>query len=289
MKFALFVGCNIPSRVSQYAEATEAVFKKLDIELEEFTEFNCCGFPARNINHRAFLLSAAKNLAITEAAGLDLMVMCKCCYGTLKNAEYQLRRDPDLKIDINTVLEKEKLHYEGSVRINHLLSVLHRDVGLEKLKPFISKTFNGLQVAVSCGCHALRPSIVTDFDDPVSPRLFDDLAEITGAYSVDWSRKLDCCGAPLTGINDQLGKDMILKKIASAKDAGAHFVCTACPYSQIQFDWVQNRMAADKENWESLAPILYPQLLGLSMAIDEDTLGLSKNRLDHENITSFLM
>ncbi len=289
MKFALFVGCNIPARVSQYAEATEAVFKKLDIELVEFTEFNCCGYPARNINHRAFVLSAAKNLAIAEAAGLNLMAMCKCCYGTLKTAEYQLRQDADLKSDINTILGREKLHYEGSVRINHLLSVLHRDVGLEKLKPFISKTFNGLQIATSYGCHALRPSMVTEFDDPVSPQLFDELVEITGAYSVDWARKLDCCGAPLTGINDRLGMDMALKKISSAKDAGAHFVCTACPYTQIQFDWVQNRMAANTENYEPLAPILYPQLLGLSMEIDEDTLGLSKNRLDLSHITSFLM
>ena len=28
MKFALFVGCNIPSRVSQYGEATAAVFSR---------------------------------------------------------------------------------------------------------------------------------------------------------------------------------------------------------------------------------------------------------------------
>ena len=82
---------------------------------------------------------------------------------------------------------------------------------------------------------------------------------------------------------------MALKKISSAKDAGAHFVCTACPYTQIQFDWVQNRMAANTENYESLAPILYPQLLGLCMEIDENTLGLSKNRLDLSHITSFLM
>jgi heterodisulfide reductase subunit B len=33
MKFALFQGCNIPSRVAQYADATRAVSHKLDIEL----------------------------------------------------------------------------------------------------------------------------------------------------------------------------------------------------------------------------------------------------------------
>jgi heterodisulfide reductase subunit B len=106
---------------------------------------------------------------------------------------------------------------------------------------------------------------------------------------VDWTRKLDCCGAPLTGINDRLAMDMALKKLASAKEAGAHFLCTACPYTHLQFDWVRHRMAADTENWEAIATILYPQLLGLSMGIDAQSLGLSKGSFDLTTMTSFLM
>lgn len=289
MKFALFEGCNIPARVTQYADATKAVFDKLDIELVELTEFNCCGYPVRNIDQRAFILSAAKNLALAETAGLELMAMCKCCYGSLKKAEYALNSDHDLKQEINAVLAKEKLHYAGHVRINHLLTVLHGEVGLEALKPLILKTYNGLQIAVSYGCHALRPSKITGFDDPVAPTLFDELVEITGAYSVDWSRKLDCCGAPLTGVNDSLAMDMALNKINSARQAGAHYICTACPYTHLQFDWVQNEMAGRSGDWEPLAAILYPQLLGLSMGIDEQTLGLSENRLGLADITSYLI
>ena len=289
MKFASFIGCNIPARVSQYADATAAVFEKLDIELVEFADFNCCGYPVRNIDHRAFVISAAKNLAVAEAAGLDIMAMCKCCYGSLKKAEDVLSRNQDLKAEVNTILAKEKLHYEGRVRINHLLTVLHRDVGLKNLEPFILRSYSGIQIAVSYGCHALRPSKFTKFDDPVSPVLFDELVEVTGAYSVDWNRKLDCCGAPLTGINDKLAMDMTLKKITSAHEAGAHFLCIACPYTQLQFDQVQHRMAAGTENWEPIAPILYPQLLGLCMGIDEHTLGLSKGSFELTNITSFLM
>ena len=289
MKFALFEGCNIPARVKQYADATQAVFNKLDIELIEIADFNCCGYPVRNVDQRAFVLSAAKNLALAETAGLDIMAMCKCCYGSLKKAEDVLNRDQHLKKEVNAVLAKEKLHYEGHVRVNHLLTVLHGDVGLEALKPLILKTYNGLQIAVSYGCHALRPSKITGFDDPVAPTLFDELVEITGAYSVDWSRKLDCCGAPLTGINDRLAMDMALSKITSAREAGAQYLCTACPYTHLQFDWVQNEMAANSKGWEPLAAILYPQLLGLCMGIDEETLGFSKNRLGLAEISSFLI
>jgi len=289
MKFALFQGCNIPARVKQYADATQAVFNKLDIELIEIADFNCCGYPVRNVDQRAFVLSAAKNLALAETAGLDIMAMCKCCYGSLKKAEDVLNRDQHIKKEVNAVLAKEKLHYEGHVRVNHLLTVLHGDVGLEALKPLILKTYNGLQIAASYGCHALRPSRITGFDDPVAPTLFDELVEITGAYSVDWSRKLDCCGAPLTGINDRLAMDMALNKITSAREAGAQYLCTACPYTHLQFDWVQNEMAANSKGWEPLAAILYPQLLGLCMGIDEETLGFSKNRLGLAEISSFLI
>jgi heterodisulfide reductase subunit B len=289
MKFAFFQGCSIPARLVQYADATRAVCGKLDIELIELDQFNCCGYPARNIDQRAFALSAAKNLALAEKAELDMLVMCKCCYGALKKAAYLLGEDPDLKKDINTVLAKEKLQFEGRREIKHLLTVLHRDVGIDHLKPLISRSFSGLQIAASYGCHALRPSSVTGFDDPVTPKIFDELVEITGAFSVEWTRKLDCCGAPLTGINDRLAMDMAAQKIASARDAGANYLCTACPFSHIQFDWVQNQMAANAAGWEPVAAILYPQLLGLSIGVDETTLGLSKNRLELADISSFLM
>ena len=289
MKYALFEGCNIPARVKQYAAATRAVCNRLDIDLVELSQFSCCGYPVRSIDQRAFILSAAKNLAVAEDAGLDIMAMCKCCYGSLKKAEYALTSDPELKNHINAHLSKENLRYTGQTRISHLLTVLHADIGLEAIKPLIQKTYNGLQIAVSYGCHALRPSKITAFDDPVSPSLFDELVEITGAYSVDWSRKLDCCGAPLTGINDKLAMDMALNKINSAREAGAHYICTACPYTHLQFDWVQNEMAGSAGDWQPLAAILYPQLLGLAMGIDERVLGLSENRLELADIISFLI
>ena len=289
MKFALFHGCNIPARVEQYADATVAVCARLGIELVEMTAFNCCGYPARNTNHSAYILSAARNLAVAERSDLDMLVMCKCCYGSLKNACHFLNQDPGLKTDINRILAKENLEYKNTIQVKHLLSVLYHDVGLERLKENILKSYSGLQIAVSYGCHALRPSTVTQFDDPVSPKIFDELVEATGAFSVEWTRKLDCCGAPLTGINDQLAMDMAQKKIDSAREAGAQFICTACPYTQLQFDGVQMRMSAQSNSGKPLAPILYPQLLGLSMGIDEKTLGISKSEFDLSAITSFLM
>ncbi len=288
MKFALFLGCNIPARVSQYETSARAVLGQLEVELIDLPQFVCCGYPARNSDQRAYLVSAARNMALAADAGLDMLVLCKCCYGSLKKAQHLLSNNADLLEQVNAVLTQEGPPYNANVTVNHLLTVMHRDIGLKKIKPHIRHKFSGLQIAVSYGCHALRPSDVTGFDDPVTPSLFDELVEITGAFSVKWDRKLDCCGAPLIGINDDLAEDMVRKKLSSAEQSGAQFICTACPYTHLQFDWVQNRMAGESGDAPAVPAIVFPQLLGLSMSIAAEKLALASNRLDIQHIQSFL-
>ncbi len=288
MKYALFSGCNIPARVGQYADSSMAVLRRVGVELVDIPEFNCCGYPMQNIDARSFLFSAAKNLALAEQAGLDILVMCKCGYGSLKKAEHIMKEDGDPREEVNRLLAEKGLKYDGKIQIKHLLSVLYHDVGVDTLKNKISGSYKGLRIATHYGCHALRPSRITKFDDPVAPTLFDELVEITGAESVDWTSKLECCGAPLTGINDGLSMDLTKKKLRDGKKAGAHYLCTACPFCHLQFDTVQKMMVSHDENEECLASILYPQLLGLCMGIDKETLGISMNQLNISGVASFL-
>jgi heterodisulfide reductase subunit B len=150
------------------------------------------------------------------------------------------------------------------------------------------KTFVGLNVATHYGCHALRPSQITQFDDPVAPSVFDQLVEATGATSVSWPRQLECCGAPVWGVNDELSMDLTEKKLKDGKQAGAHYLCTACPYCQIQFDTVQQMISSGRGGNHYLPSILYPQLLGLSLGIDGGTLRLHMNQLPLAAVEGFL-
>lgn len=288
MKYALFLGCNIPARAEQYGAASRAVLERLGVGLVELKAFNCCGYPLRNVDQRAFVLSSAKNLAIAESEGLDILALCKCCYGSLKKAAHLLDHDLQMKAGVNKTLQKSGLHYEGSVEVKHLLTVLHRDVGLEAVKRSLRRSYKGLKIAAHYGCHALRPSEVTQFDDPVNPSLFDELVNATGAESVDWASKLECCGAPLLGINDDVSKSLTSKKLKDGKEAGSHCLCTACPFCHLQFDAVQKTMASRNGGGEPLPAILYPQLLGLCMGLDEETLGIGKNQIDISHVASYL-
>ena len=63
MKYALFEGCNIPARVTQYADATRAVFKKLDIGLVDSV------FPADELRDKA--LEIARTIASKSPIALQ--------------------------------------------------------------------------------------------------------------------------------------------------------------------------------------------------------------------------
>ena len=288
MKFALFLGCTIPSRLKAYEYSSRAVLGELGVELVDVADFSCCGYPLRNIDFKAFVLSSARNLALAERDGLNMVVLCKCGFGSLKKAAHLMKEDASLRKEINGILAKEGLEYVQNVEIVHLLTVLHREVGLEVIKNKITRSFENLKIATHYGCHALRPSEVTQFDDPVAPTLFDELVNVTGAQSVDWAGKLECCGGPLLGVNDELSSVFRDKKLLDAKKADAAYLTTACPFCQIQFDTVQNQIEPRPGTNHRVPSILYPQLLGLCLGLDKETLGLDGNHGGVAEIENFM-
>ena len=289
MKFALFLGCNIPARVKQYESSARAVLNSLAVEVVDLREFKCCGYPIRNVDFKMYLMFSARNLALAERQGLDVMTLCKCCYGSLKKAAHLIKTDAAIRKEVNAFLAEEGLAFNGSIAVKHFLSVLYHDVGLPALKEKTTRTFKDLKIATHYGCHALRPSDIMQFDNPVAPVVFDELVAITGGKSIDWPTKLECCGAPLLGINDDLSMDLTARKLADGKQAGADYLCTACPYCQMQFDTVQQMIVSARGADYQLPAILYPQLLGLVMGIDRRALGIEMNKMDISGIETFLV
>ena len=219
MKFALFIGCTIPRRVQQYELSARAIFNKFDIDVEDIREFNCCGYPMRNMDFKAYILFSARNLALAEKKGFNLMTLCKCCFGSLKKANNLMKNDVALRDETNSILSREGLEYKGTLEVKHFLSVLSEDIGISMLKERLTRSFKDLKIATHYGCHALRPSDIMQFDNPVSPVLFDQLVEVTGAKSVEWPLKLECCGAPLMGINNELSMDLTERKLTNGKES----------------------------------------------------------------------
>ncbi len=277
MKYAFFQGCNIPIRIRQYATSTVAVFNTFGIELKIVSDFNCCGYPARNVDEKAYLLPSVRNMAIAEKMNLDILVICNCCFASLQKAKNVLAKDSRLKDELNGYLAKEGLQYHGNVQIRHYLTVLFEEVGKEQISSRLVSQFKALNISVIHGCHILRPREITTFDDSFVPKITEELLHITGATSLDWPGKLECCGAALAGINDELSKKLLLEKITGARRAGADFITPICAYCHLQFDTTQKNMSKENPAEKLLPVLLYPQLLGLCLGIDDKALAIEQN------------
>jgi len=279
-QYALFIGCTIPRRVEQYDLSARAVLKALGVAVTDIRDFNCCGYPLKNAETEASVLFGARNLALAEKRGLNVMSLCKCCFGNLKKVNHTLREDGCLRDRANAILSAEGLAYTGSVEVTHFLTVLHKEVGLATVKKSVTRSYKDLRIATHYGCHALRPSDIMAFDNPVAPVIFDQLVAATGAQSIEWQLKLECCGAPVMGSNDELSMDLAERKLAGAKESGADYLCVGCPWCHVQFDTVQQMIGSRRGGNYHLPSILYPQLLGLAMGIDAKALGLRMNKID---------
>ena len=277
MKYAFFQGCNIPIRIPQYASASQALFAKFGIELDIVPEFNCCGYPARNVDEKAYLLPSVRNLAIAEKRGQDLLVICNCCFASLQKAKNVMEKNRELHDEFNTILAKEGLAYSGKAEVKHFLAVLHQQVGPAKLKEQRTGAFTDLKVAVIHGCHVLRPREVTRFDDSFVPKITTDLVATSGAVSLDWRGSLECCGAALAGINDELSHRLLREKITGAQAAGAEFIVPVCAYCHLHFDTTQKNLTNDDTTTKLLPVLLLPQLLGLALGIDHQQLAIASN------------
>lgn len=269
MAYALFLGCNIPARLPSYEKEARAVLSALGVHFSESRRFACCGYPARSADRLAWLVSAASNMGVAEKAGRDMLVLCQCCYGSFKNAAAALSKDPDLAARVNEILAPQGLRYTGSCKIVNVFKMLHDEIGIDAIKEKVTRPLTGLVAASHTGCHSLRPSRVTEFDDPISPKILDSLISALDAKSADYPKKLECCGAPLTGSDDSLSMRIMADKLLSAKKAGAGALVTACPWCQIQFEAFGEKVAFD-----SIPAIPYIRLLGIAMGLVRDDAGL---------------
>ena len=76
MAYSFFAGCKIPYFLPEYGNSTIALLSRFGIDLLD-VEFNCCGYPVRDIDFQSFLLSGARNLALAEQKNIDIVTPCK--------------------------------------------------------------------------------------------------------------------------------------------------------------------------------------------------------------------
>jgi len=271
-KYAFFLGCIAPLRYPGVEKSTRDVCTKLGIELVDLKDASCCPAPGviRAFSKETWIAAAARNLALAEKEGLDILTICNGCYGSLFDAAHELHEDPELLARVNKILAEIGMEYKGTTKVRHFAEVIYRDIGLEKVKEAVTKPLD-YQVAAFYGCHFLKPSKIKSLDDPENPRMLDDLVEAVGAKSMPRRQKLMCCGAG-GGLRSAFGETAMKftkENLDNIKESGAQYIIDVCPFCHLQFDQGQ------KELGYSIPVLHLAQLYGVAMGMDAKDLGLS--------------
>jgi heterodisulfide reductase subunit B2 len=284
MKLAYYPGCSAESTARDMHMSSLAVARELGIELTEPEGWTCCGATAGHQTDRVLAASlAAANLAAVKKMGLDMMVNCAACYSRMKMANHEVSSSDSMRAKVGEAVGTD---YDGSVRVRHFLEILLEDIGMDRVKAAVKKPLGDMKVACYYGCLLVRPAEVMQFDDPENPTSMDRLVEAMGAESLDWPHKVECCGGGLSMTRTDLVLKLSDSIIGMAKQAGADCIVVACPMCQVNLDLRQIDIEKQMGRRHDM-PILYiTQLLGLSMGIAPEQLGLGKLMISPDRIVN---
>ncbi|SMB87623.1 succinate dehydrogenase subunit C [Desulfonispora thiosulfatigenes DSM 11270] len=281
MKYGFFPGCTLEAAAEELMISTKKVAEGLGIELIELEGWTCCGAShSQDVDEFLSLCLNARNIALCEKLNAPLLSVCNTCTLMIRKAKKQLDEDDEIKEKVNEILNKADLNYAGTSTVSHLLWVLVKDYGIERLKKKVVRPLTGLKVANFYGCHILRPQEIMGFESFLNPDSMEMIVNAIGAENVYYDRRLSCCGFhAVFPAEDEVLKIAGLDCL-SAKKAGAEVMVTPCPLCQMQLDMYQpDSQTLFKE--DITMPILHlPQLIGLALGFEPKELGIKRHVID---------
>ena len=274
-EYAYFPGCSLEKMASSYHMSAMETTKKLGIKLKEIDDWNCCGATTYfYIDELLAYTLCARNLAIAEKTGLDVVAPCSACYKNMFFTAAHLKKDADLAEHINFALEEDDLHFNGNVNVKHLIEVFAQDIGPDELKSKVTKPLEGIRIAPYYGCQIVRPQ--KEKEDVEQPQFFEEMLSAIGSTPVNYPLKMRCCSASLIISSRTAALTMVRNLLQSAVDAQATVIATACPMCQVNLEVYQQQVNLEYGTNFSVPVLYFTQLVGLALGIPQKKLGIGK-------------
>ncbi len=286
LKYAFYTGCSAKGVAPELYKSTYLVAEKLGMELIELEAATCCGAGAVQEKDEFLSLTInARNLALAEELGLDLLTICNTCTVMLRETKFKLDNDPELKKAVNEVLAEAGLEYKGTSEVTHFLWEVIDGVGLDKIKEMVVRPLKDFNIAPFYGCHIIRPVYLIGYEDPDNPKSIEMLIEALGGNPKDHEARLACCGFhSFWSAEDEVTLRLTAKDTQAAKEEKADFMVTPCPLCHTQLDAMQEE-AEEKIGTNIDMPILHlPQMIGLALGMNPKELGLHKHVIPTDEI-----
>ncbi len=280
MELALYLGCTIPLKMPHIEKAFRDVASILDLKLKEMEGVSCCPEPVslQSLNIDTWVTLGARNLAIAERMGLDILTICSGCYETLKTVSVLLEEDEKYLEKIDGILKKINYEYTGKTKVYSFVELFSQQEWLDKIKNLIIKPLDNLTLAVHYGCHLIRPSKIMQFDHPEKPEKIDIILEALGAKTIDFPSKLECCGF-CARLQDEIGEKLVEDKMTELCELEEEVdaLITVCPACTTQYDR-KEKIISRRTGKELGIPVLYlTEVMAIALGVDLQDLSL-KNR-----------
>jgi heterodisulfide reductase subunit B len=272
MKVTYYPGCSLEGTAVDYAASIAGIAPLLDVELVELFDWNCCGASsAHSLNHQIALRLPARNLALAEKAGRDVVAPCALCFNRLKVAEKALL-DPEG--------EELGISYGGGIKIWDLLDFLTQNAFLEALAPKVVAPLMNLKAVCYYGCLAARPPAVTGKTNYENPRHMERLLKVLKVKTMDWSFKTDCCGAGLAVARPDIIDVLVQRLFERALEAKAECFVVSCQMCQANLDLSQERVSHNFGQDYYLPVFYFTELIAIALGHPEAPKWLSQHLVD---------
>ncbi|MGR3317386.1 MAG: CoB--CoM heterodisulfide reductase iron-sulfur subunit B family protein [Candidatus Anammoxibacter sp.] len=284
MKIGYYPGCALSegSSATEYGMSVRSVANALDIDLVDINDWNCCGASAAHqTNHLLAMSLSARNITLAANEGFkDVLIPCPACSLRFITAQKEIEKDASLKKKIEDTIE---MPYNNGIKVLNFLEFT-KTYCIDKLKEKIRKKPENLKVVCYYGCLLVRPPEVVEFDNPDDPVSMDEILKSVGVESLEWEFKTECCGGGLTMSRSDVVEKLVNDIMRNAMEAGADAVVVSCPLCHANLDLRQISGNQDYKLDHNL-PVLYlSEIIGLTLGIENKSLGLDKHLIDTTSV-----
>lgn len=292
-QYAFYPGCSSQkgASASNYVNSFGLMCEKLDIQLNEVPDWNCCGASIAYAEGGELprLALNARNMAIAEKEmpGQDMVTGCPACWLALRDAKGRFDEHASTKADVNEALKEVSLTYQGTVKPRHMTEVLIEDIGYAGITAAVSRPLEGVKVAGYVGCQANRPFGIAG-ESFENPKYLDRMIEAVGAEAVPYDQKVTCCGGALAFSEPEKAFKQIRDIVESAYDHGAQVIATPCQLCQANVELYQSEINKKHGTKLNLPVVFYSQLMSLSFGGDLKQTGLDGQVIRAEVLEKFI-
>jgi len=252
MELSFYPGCTAHSTAWEFTKSTEAVFAALGHELKEIEDWNCCGGASAKVVDKMLSLGLpARNLLIAQREGRTLIAPCAGCFNNVRRALTAYEDGGEVAKALEEALGEK---WKGEIEVWSLVDFFDREGAMEEIAARVKKPLSGLKVVAYYGCQMVRPPRVVGSSDWENPTALERAAEAVGATALEWSYKVDCCGADLGISHGGHCADICTRLGEEAAKAGADAIVVSCGLCQANLDMRQSKTSL---------PVLYiTELIG---------------------------